>query len=214
MAIMSRPLSVTLPRVLTFLAVLLLIKTVAAVVLDYRHYFPPDFGSTFLQGREAYFWGPYSWAFFTHVIFGPASLVLGTVLLSDRFRATFPLWHRRLGRVQVACVLLLVTPSGLWMARYAETGAQRMINRSRPPLTGVHVTMANNAARAAVPCRTAAHQDGRGGSVGLPPLLSGQAMRWQRRSRLLGLGRSRSIECNVDVPNGHAFYHAIEPKQV
>jgi len=45
------------------------------------------------------------------------------MLVSDRFRRRAPAWHRRLGRVQTVCVLLLLTPSGFWMAYYAETGA-------------------------------------------------------------------------------------------
>lgn len=68
-------------------------------------------------------WGAYSWAFYVHLASGPTSLLLGTVLISERFRSAFPRWHRRLGRMQVACVLLLVAPSGLWMAWYAATGA-------------------------------------------------------------------------------------------
>jgi hypothetical protein len=94
-----------------------------SVVIEYRHYFPPNFESDFLRGREPYFWGAYHWAFYTHLMSGPASLLLGTILVSDRFRRTVPTWHRRLGRTQAACVLLLVTPSGLWMAYYAATGA-------------------------------------------------------------------------------------------
>ncbi len=109
-------------RVLTLLAALLIVKTTLSIVIEYRHYFPPNFEADFLLGREAYFWGGYHWAFFTHLMSGPASLLLGTLLLSERFRRSAPTWHRRLGRIQVACVLLLVTPSGLWMARYAETG--------------------------------------------------------------------------------------------
>jgi hypothetical protein len=50
------------------------------------------------------------------------TLLLGTILISERFRLTFPIWHRRLGRIEVICVLFLVAPSGLWMSRYAETG--------------------------------------------------------------------------------------------
>jgi uncharacterized membrane protein len=58
-----------------------------------------------------------------HLVAGPASLVLGAILLmSDRLRRTAPTWHRRLGRVQGVVVLLLVAPSGLWMAFYAEGG--------------------------------------------------------------------------------------------
>jgi hypothetical protein len=47
---------------------------------------------------------------------------LGTLLLSDRFRRVALTWHRRLGRVQGICILLLLVPSGLWMAWYAATG--------------------------------------------------------------------------------------------
>ncbi len=53
---------------------------------------------------------------------GPVSLILGLILIGERTRARFPRWHRRLGRLQVACVLLLVTPSGLWMAYHAAAG--------------------------------------------------------------------------------------------
>jgi hypothetical protein len=112
-----------LPRVLALVTALLVLKVAASVVIEYRRYFPPDFNSDFLQGRQSYFWGPYRWAFYTHVVSGPLTLLVGTILISDRFRARFPAWHRRLGRVQVASILLLLTPSGLWMAPYAETGA-------------------------------------------------------------------------------------------
>lgn len=111
-----------LVRVFTWLAALLVCKVTLSVVISYRHYLPPSFESEFLQGREAYFWGAYSWAFYTHLVAGPASLVLGTVLVSGRFRRLAPAWHKRLGRVQGLCVLLLLAPSGLWMARYAATG--------------------------------------------------------------------------------------------
>lgn len=119
---MQRIRSSALPRILALLAAILIVKTTLSVLIEYRHYFPPNFESDFLRGREAYFWGAYGWAFFTHLMSGPACLILGGILISDRFRKTVPSWHRRLGRVQVACVLLLLTPSGLWMARYAETG--------------------------------------------------------------------------------------------
>jgi Predicted membrane protein (DUF2306) len=102
---------------------LLILKVTLSVVIGYRSYLPPDFDSDFLLGRESYFWGPYCWAFYTHLVAGPASLVIGTILVSERFRRAVPSWHRGLGRLQVACVLLLVAPSGLWMAWYAATGA-------------------------------------------------------------------------------------------
>jgi predicted membrane protein DUF2306 len=102
---------------------LLIVKVTLSVVIGYRDYFPPNFDADFLLGRAAYFWGAYSWAFYVHLAAGPATLLLGTVLISERFRQWAPRWHRRLGRAQVAAILLLVVPSGLWMARYAVTGA-------------------------------------------------------------------------------------------
>ena len=109
--------------VLAGAAALLICKVVLSVVIGYRDYLPPNFDSHFLLGRAAYFWGAYSWAFYAHLVAGPATLLLGTILISERFRRFAPRWHRRLGRVQVAAILLLIVPSGLWMARYAATGA-------------------------------------------------------------------------------------------
>ena len=111
-----------LRRLLAILATLLIWKVTLSVVAGYRHYFPPNFDADFLLGRQSYFWGGYHWAFYTHLIVGPSSLLLGTLLVSDRFRRKFPHWHRRLGRAQAMVVLLLVAPSGLWMALYAPAG--------------------------------------------------------------------------------------------
>jgi hypothetical protein len=123
MADMQRFRAMILSRVLVFSMALLVWKVTLSVVVGYRDYAPPNFDSDFLRGREAYFWGAYGWAFYIHLASGPLSLILGTILISDRFRKRFPTWHRRLGRIQGICVLLLVAPSGLWMARYAMTGA-------------------------------------------------------------------------------------------
>ena len=110
----------TLQRILTLLVCVLICKIVVGVLLSYRDYMPPNFESDFLQGRAYYFFGSYQWAFYTHITSGPCSLMLGMILVSEQFRRSFPAWHRYLGRIQVACVLLLVTPSGLWMAFYAD----------------------------------------------------------------------------------------------
>lgn len=112
----------TLRRVLAFVAAVLILKVTVAVVAGYRNYIPPDFDSDFLRGRESYFYASYRPAFYTHILTGPLTLFLGLLLVSDKFRLRFPAWHRILGRVQVACVLAFVTPSGLWMARYAASG--------------------------------------------------------------------------------------------
>ena len=118
-----RPHHPTLPeRILTVLAIILILKVTTNVVSNYRDYFPPNFASDFLRGRERYFFGVYQWAFYTHIMSGPVSLLLGLLLIGERSRTRFPKWHRYLGRVQVACVLLLVTPSGLWMAYRAAAG--------------------------------------------------------------------------------------------
>src|SRR5262249_8383873 len=93
-------------RILALLAGVVILKVTASVVSNYRNSFPPNFTSDFLRGREGYFPGAYRWAFYTHIISGPVSLVLGLILIGERSRGRFPKWHRRLGRVQVACVLL------------------------------------------------------------------------------------------------------------
>ncbi len=110
-------------RILTFLAGVLIVKVTLVVVTNYRDYLPPNFASDFLRGREGHFWGPYRWAFWTHILAGPVTLILGLMLVSTSFRTRWPRWHRWLGRIQVGCVLVLVAPSGLWMAWYAAAGS-------------------------------------------------------------------------------------------
>ncbi len=109
--------------VLRILVCALILKVTAAVVVNYRNYLPPDFNSDFLRGRESYFAGGYQWAFYSHIAVGPIVLILGLAQLNDRFRQRSPQWHRNLGKLQIACILLVLAPSGLWMAFYAETGA-------------------------------------------------------------------------------------------
>ncbi len=115
-------LTVTLPRVLLLVTALLIVKVTGVVMLGYVNYFPPNFQSDFLHGRESYFFTRYQWAFYPHIVSGPVSLFLGLVLLSDRFRVRFPHWHRWLGRVQTICVLGVMLPSGLVMAFDAAAG--------------------------------------------------------------------------------------------
>ncbi len=110
-------------RIIQLLACLLVCQTVLAVLFSFRDYFPPNFRSDFLLGRDAYFFGLYQWAFYAHILSGPFTLIAGLLLLSDSLRLRAPQWHRRLGKVQILVVLLVLAPSGLWMARYAITGA-------------------------------------------------------------------------------------------
>jgi hypothetical protein len=109
-------------RILSFLAIVVILKVITSVISNYDNYVPPNFAPDFLRGRERHFWGAYQWAFYTHIMSGPVSLILGLVLIGERSRSRFPKWHRYLGRLQVVCVLLLVTPSGLWMAYSAAAG--------------------------------------------------------------------------------------------
>jgi len=119
---MQRLHSSTIPRILQLLVLLLIGKVIVATWISYRDYMPPDFESVFLDGREGDFWQGYHRAFYVHIISGPISLLLGMLLVSQQFRQHWPKWHRSLGRMQVACVLLVVTPSGLWMAKSAAFG--------------------------------------------------------------------------------------------
>ncbi|WP_437185517.1 DUF2306 domain-containing protein [Planctomicrobium sp. SH668] len=109
-------------RILTSLVGLLILKVNVSIVLTYRVYFPPNFNSDFLRGREDYFFDGCQWAFWLHIFSGPVSLVLGMLLISTRFRMHSPAWHRRLGRIQAVNVICVLAPSGLWMAHYAAPG--------------------------------------------------------------------------------------------
>ncbi len=109
-------------RILKLLACLVIGKVLVSTLLNYRNYVPPNFDADFLLGRERYFWHGYHGAFYVHIVSGPVTLILGTILVSDRFRRRFPGWHRLLGRIQAVTVLFIVAPSGLAMAWYAANG--------------------------------------------------------------------------------------------
>ena len=134
----------------------MILKVTASVISGYRNYFPPDFASDFLRGRQGHFWGAYQWAFYTHILSGPVSLILGLILVGDMSRTRFPTWHRHLGRLQVACVLLLVTPSGLWMAYYAAAGPTAAVGLAA--LAIATATCASLGVRSAVTRRFADHR--------------------------------------------------------
>ena len=106
---------------IVLLAVALVLRVLAAILSNYPDYFPPDFGSLFLEGREATFVGAYPPAFYVHICSGPIVLFNGLLLLSESVRRRGA-WHRVLGRVQVAVLLVLVLPSSVVMSRYAFGG--------------------------------------------------------------------------------------------
>lgn len=111
-----------LTTVLRWLAVALILRVLVAILANYPDYFPPDFDSLFLQGREATFAGAYRPAFYIHIFSGPVVLLNGLVLLSETVRRRHRGLHRVLGRVQVAVLLLFMLPSGVVMSRHAFGG--------------------------------------------------------------------------------------------
>jgi uncharacterized membrane protein len=98
------------------------LRVLAAILANYPDYFPPNFESLFLQGREATFTGVYRPAFYVHIVFGPVVLVNGLILLSESVRRHARSLHRWLGRIQVVVLLMFVLPSGVVMARHAFGG--------------------------------------------------------------------------------------------
>lgn len=101
---------------------LLVIVVTTRIVTVYANYFPANFSADFLVGREATFYGLYQWGFYPHIVAGPFTLIAGLLLVSERFRIRFRLWHVRLGKAQVATVLFVLVPSGFLMAFYAQAG--------------------------------------------------------------------------------------------
>ena len=111
-----------LTTALGWLAVVLILRVLATILANYPDYFPPNFDSLFLQGREATFTGTYPAAFYVHIFSGPVVLFNGLILLSETIRRRHRSWHRWLGRVQVVVLLVLMLPSGVVMSRHAFGG--------------------------------------------------------------------------------------------
>ena len=97
-------------------------KVLVEMVFEYRFYFPADFGSSFLMGKKAIFHGAYRLAFYSHIVFGPITVLLGAYLMFRGGSGKRISLHRKLGRIQMLIVLLVIVPSGLVMAMRAYTG--------------------------------------------------------------------------------------------
>jgi uncharacterized membrane protein len=105
-----------------WLVVVLGVKVLVSILVEYRFYFPANFEAAFLIGREHSFPGIYSYAFYLHILIAPVALVLGAFLMWSGTRARYPVVHHWSGRVQIAIILLAVVPSGLVMSAWAFTG--------------------------------------------------------------------------------------------
>jgi uncharacterized membrane protein len=120
--------STILTTVLRWLAVVLILRVLVAILSNYPDYLPPNFDSPFLQGREATFGGAYRVAFYLHIFSAPLVLISGLILLNDYVRRRHSTWHRWLGRVHVVVLLLLVLPSGMVMSQHAFGGSPAVLS--------------------------------------------------------------------------------------
>ena len=117
-----------LMAVAAIIASLLLMKVFLGILYQYQWYFPADFNSEFLSGRQGAFHGAYRAAFYVHIIGAPLTLIVGLFLLVSGHRTLefrryrWATIHRWAGRVQAVVVLLAVVPSGLVMACQAFAG--------------------------------------------------------------------------------------------
>lgn len=112
-----------LRTVLQFAAVVLMLKVVGSIVWEYRFYFPPDFEANFLIGRETSFHGLYRFAFYTHILSGPAAILLAIGLMVTGRLNRFGSLHQMGGRVLAGLVLVGVAPTGLIMAGQTHAGS-------------------------------------------------------------------------------------------
>ena len=101
---------------------LLFIKLLLSILYEYRWYFPPDFDSAFLTGRQHLFVGLYRAAFYAHLVSGPLALVLASFLMLSGGRSRYRHIHRYAGRSQMLIVIFAVAPSGFVMALWAHSG--------------------------------------------------------------------------------------------
>lgn len=111
-----------LKTIVLFLLTVLAARVLYLIIVEYPSYFPPDFDSAFLTGREDFFYGFYQYAFYAHIICGPLALLAGFVLMFSGWTSRWHRMHRCLGRIHVANVVVVLAPSGLVMATHAYTG--------------------------------------------------------------------------------------------
>lgn len=107
----------------SFLALLLVARVLISILLTYRDYFPADFNSAFLAGRQDHFRGAYWAAFYLHIAAGPVALILAYVLQFSGSMMRRLKLHRIIGKIQVTLIVLVLSPTGLVMSTEANTGA-------------------------------------------------------------------------------------------
>ena len=115
-----------LKRTMWCLLLLLFCRVMFLIVAEYTNYFPPNFNSDFLLGREDRFYGVYSVAFYIHILTSPIALLASTFLMATgtlkKFAGRWRGVHRSIGKLQVLLILVAVAPSGIVMSAQANTG--------------------------------------------------------------------------------------------
>lgn len=142
-----------LRTIVSLLLCMLFARVLAGIVFQYRSYFPADFDSAFLTGRQSYFFGVYGVAFYVHIVSGPVAIVLGSALMWSGLRTRLSGVHHWLGKLQIVLILVAVVPSGLIMATRAYTG----------PIAGlgfVSLALATAGSAVATACFARSHQIG------------------------------------------------------
>lgn len=109
-------------KLLTLAVVVLILRVLVSILANYPDYFPPNFDSLFLQGRERTFFGVYRVAFYIHIISAPFVLLNGLYLISVFSRRQRFKYHRLLGWIQVILMLGLFLPSSIVMSQQAFAG--------------------------------------------------------------------------------------------
>ena len=112
-----------LNQILIASAIVLILRVLIVILMEYRFYFPPDFDrSFFLAGRRPSFAGWYSVGFYTHIISGPCAIVLVVTLLVTGNSKRFKQLHRWSGRLLALVTILAVCPGGIIMATRSQAG--------------------------------------------------------------------------------------------
>lgn len=111
-----------LRRLALIVFAILMGKVLLAILAKYPGYFPPDFETTFLIGRQKSFFGIYAVAFYAHIIAGPVVFLAASFLMFSGHRSAGGRLHRITGRIQVTLILAVIVPSGLIMASRAMAG--------------------------------------------------------------------------------------------
>ena len=109
-------------RIVFWLLVVLFVKILVSILIEYRNYFPANFESNFLAGRRGFFSGSYRVAFYAHIVSGPIALLISAFLMFSGKQKSLCHWHRRLGKTLAILVLLVMLPGGCVMATKALTG--------------------------------------------------------------------------------------------